>query len=133
MSDTLLDDYLALLDKFMIARPTHYWVKFHQRRVADSGFRVRIRREGEKIRGAVALKYRCQDGRAVVLFNVASPDGRPLWMPAHAVKSVSQSVAQRRLERWAAQDPDLWILEVEENHAMQWTGLGSTLQTDTGH
>ena len=130
MTDALLEDYLALLDKFMIARPTYTWVKFHSRRVAESGFRVRISRQGEKIRGSVVLKYRCGDGRAVVLFNVASPDGRPLWMRAHGVKSLAETAAQRRLDRWAAQDPDLWVLEIEESHPVPCTGSERVLQPE---
>jgi hypothetical protein len=113
VSATPHDEYLVLLDTFVLARPTHSWVRFHRRRAAESGYRVSVRREGDHFKGAVVLKLSHPDGSAKVLGPVANAECKPLWMPVHARDWVSEWVAQRHLERLAAQDPDLWILEVQ--------------------
>jgi hypothetical protein len=89
-----------------------------------------LRRRGAAEAGAIFVKVDYLDGRAT-LYEPApqsaaaatEPGVERLFARAHKEPSISADVAEERLKREIAFDPDLWIVEVEDGAEGAWLDL----------
>ena len=97
------------------------WVAAYLRRCASDGVSAVLRRRGAAEAGAIFVKVDLLNGRAA-LYGPApqslsidiAPGIDRLFARAHKTESIDFAEADRRLDREAAFDPDLWIVEVED-------------------
>jgi hypothetical protein len=110
--------YLQLLDQFEPRRPTESWVRFHIRQAEELGYHVEIHRQGDTSRGSIVVKLQYGELQVKVVTLVRKPDGQLFWIPVHKSEAISEERARRYVERIAAADPDVWILEVTHRQSL---------------
>lgn len=93
--------------------PTELWVKAHLRRLSAQATPAYILRRGDPHGGIVILKVNRLDLGCRVLTRTRDLDGVPCWMPALKGELVPEAEADDYIDRQAARDPDLWVVEVE--------------------
>ena len=95
--------------------PTDLWVQALIRRAHMSGAFATVVRRGDARAGAVLVKAYDSRDRSVRLYAEAMRgDGERVWMePLGGDKD--EAALDAYAERSAQRDPDLWVVEVEDN------------------
>jgi hypothetical protein len=94
--------------------PTDLWVQALIRRAHMSGAYATVVRRGDAKAGAVLVKTYDTRDRSVRLFAEAvRGDGERVWMEPVGEKPESELDAYA--ERSVRRDPDLWVVEIEDN------------------
>ncbi len=94
--------------------PTDLWVAALIRRAHMSGAYATVVRRGDAKAGAVLVKaYDTRDRSARLFAEAVRGDGDRVWMEPLGTKPESEldAYAQRSAQR----DPDLWVVEIEDN------------------
>jgi hypothetical protein len=106
------------------------WVAAYLRRCGVEGASAVLRRRGAAEAGAIFVKVDHRDGRATLyepapqsLAGAAPLGVERLFARAHESPSIDSNVAEERLRREIAFDPDLWIVEVENGAEGAWLDL----------
>jgi hypothetical protein len=91
---------------------TEFWAAALIRRAESGGAAAFLVRRGDADAGAVLLKVSKLDGQAALYVPARSAEGARIWtLPLGEVEeSRADAYCVRRLE----DDPDLWIIEVED-------------------
>lgn len=96
------------------------WVAAYLRRLQGEGIFAAVRRRGAEEAGAVFVKLALLDGTAM-LFTPAPQtsydDTRPIERAfvASPAQAVAEQTIEERLAREINFDPDVWIVEIEDN------------------
>ncbi len=93
--------------------PTELWVSAGLRRASDLGVPAFVVRKGETQSGTVILKVNRLENGCSVFTQARDIDGRLGWFPALDGATVPEAEADAYIERNAARDPDIWVIEVE--------------------
>src|SRR3712207_1681422 len=94
--------------------PTDLWVQALIRRAHMSGAYATVVRRGDAKAGAVLVKTYDTRDRSVRLFAEAvNGEGERIWM--EPLGSKPESDLDAYAARSAQRDPDLWVVEVEDN------------------
>lgn len=96
---------------------THIWASALIRRAEIAGASAAIARKGDVDGGAVLVKVASMDGRARLYAPARDGEGERVWLDLSAgslgdVEADVDAYARKRAEN----DPDLWVLEVEDKH-----------------
>jgi hypothetical protein len=98
--------------------PTEVWVKAHLRRLSSEGIFAALVRKGDADHGTLWIKVTRGDGTAEVYgpapqgLDVETSERRFLRM--HKPATITDPEAEAKLVRAREDDPDLWILEIED-------------------
>ncbi len=93
---------------------TNTWVGALIRRAELGGAFAAVARKGDPQGGAVLVKVIDRRGGTARLYAEAvRADGERVWM--HPARSVNESDLDLYIERAARIDPDLWVVEIEDN------------------
>jgi hypothetical protein len=109
------------------------WVKAYLRRCAVGGVAAAVVRRGDSDAGAICIKVNLLDGRAAVYepapAGLASPVDERRWQACFEADAVPEDEADAYLQRQAASDPDLWIVEIEDRSGRHFLDdwLGATV------
>jgi hypothetical protein len=94
--------------------PTDLWVQALIRRAHMSGAYATVVRRGDAKAGAVLVKAFDTRDRSVRLYAEAvSREGERVWM--EPLGSHEEGALDAYAQRAAQRDPDLWVVEVEDN------------------
>lgn len=98
--------------------PTELWIKSHLRRLTSDGVYAALVRKGDTDYGTIWIKVARGDGTAEVYgpaphgLDAKTSDRRFLRM--HKAATVSDADAEASLHRAREDDPDMWIVEIED-------------------
>ena len=95
-------------------RPTESWVRVHLRRFGEHGIRWDVRRRGDLLKGTVLLTMREAEDAWSIFMQISTPEGDVQWLPAHVSAPMPRARMETYLDEATARDPDLWIIETEE-------------------
>jgi len=91
------------------------WVKAHIRKCAVMNVPVMVVRRGDETAGSVLLKInRLGAGCRVLSPTTNFEDGARLWLKGTGSDWVLESEADAYIEKRVRNDPDLWVLEIED-------------------
>lgn len=89
------------------------WVSAYMKTVRLHGGFAYLVRRGHEEAGSVLLKIeRPESGRMVL--SPGYRDGERVWMKSTGPEAVSDADAESYIRRRLATDPDLWVVEVED-------------------
>ena len=96
--------------------PTQLWVDAHLKRFSLEGKPYYIVNKGNYASGVVMVKiYSPHLKLSKVLQQQRNLDGEMGWMASFKGESVAESEADEYIQRAILRDPDLWVIEVEDN------------------
>jgi hypothetical protein len=99
----------------MSALRTDFWASALIRRAAAGGAFAGLVRKGDPDAGAVMVKVATLDGRARLYAPAMGPDGERRWLDLSAgALGTDEAAVDAHLAQRAAQDRDLWIVEIED-------------------
>lgn len=98
---------------------TDIMINAHIRIAAREGVPITVRRRGDNSSGTIILKINRLDGTADVLTQVRYDEER-VWTPVSRSGAMTESEADRYLDKQAAIDPDSWLLEIEDKQGRHW-------------
>lgn len=78
-----------------------------------------IRHHGDNNSGTILLKINLLDGTSQVMTQIRLDD-KLVWSPAMRSNPVTETDAESYLERQLRNDPDVWIVEVEDKQGRLW-------------
>ncbi len=90
---------------------TDFWVSAFRARMDRMHIPLYIRAKGDPTAGAVILKIDSLDGAAQAYTRTHDLDGNEEWVP---LADGPEPEVNAVLDRQQANDPDLWIIEVED-------------------
>jgi hypothetical protein len=90
------------------------WIKALIRRCDLAAISVAVLARGDDDAGAILLKFTCRDTGCQVLAQARGTDGELLWMRATGPAPVVETEADAYIERQRRRDPDLWVVEIED-------------------
>ncbi len=99
---------------------TEIWVHAHLRRCTVEAVPAFVVRRGDKDRGMVLVKINTIDGGCRVLTQARDLDGHMGWMPALKGELVLEADADAYIGRQIKNDPDLWVIEIEDRDGRNW-------------
>ncbi len=89
------------------------WVYALIRRATLGGAFATVVRRGDARGGAVLVKtLDRRSGEARLWSQAVARDGEPLWM--QPLSGTEEAAMDAYIERAAARDPDLWVVEIED-------------------
>lgn len=94
--------------------PTHVWVGAALRRMSMEAVPAFVLRKGEANSGSVLLKLNMFEAGCRVLSQARDLNGRLGWMSVFREDTVDEVKADEYVSRATARDPDLWVIEVED-------------------
>ena len=96
---------------------TEFWVQALIRRAEVAGAFAAVARKGDTDAGAVLVKVATLDGRARLYAPAQDGGGERVWLDLSAGKlGDAEAEVDDYARRRAANDPDLWLVEVEDKH-----------------
>lgn len=98
--------------------PTDVWVGAHIRSCAAKGIPVYITRKGALSSGTVMVKIVLRGHGCKLLNQSRDMDGKTGWMDIYDGEIVDEKKADDYIARTTARDPDIWIVEVEDEHGV---------------
>jgi hypothetical protein len=94
-----------------------FWISAYLRRCNSEGAFAVLRRRGAPEAGAIFIKIERRDG-GIALFGPAplgiDETGERIFMRLHKDEWTDAGAAETRLQREISYDPDVWIVEVED-------------------
>jgi hypothetical protein len=94
------------------------WIGAQIRLCARAGVPLAVLRRGDPDAGSVILKVVGPDGRAAVLSQATSADGRLAWHRPLGREPVAEGEAEDYIARQARFDPDIWALEIMDRQGI---------------
>ena len=90
------------------------WVSAHIRRCMSMGIPAVLVRRGDDQAGTVLIKWnRFSDG-CEILTPSRDGTGRRIWIRGTGPEAVDEAIADEYVNRQVRNDPDLWVLEIED-------------------
>ena len=103
---------------------TRIWVQVQIRLCDQQSIPVAITRKGDPQAGAVVVRIVRGRDLNLLLRRHTLPDGASGWMPVAGARSTDDNItdasAAAYLEKEAARDPDLWVIEIEDLKGRYW-------------
>ena len=99
---------------------TEHWVHAHLRRCAIAAVPAVVVRHGDNDRGMVLLKINTLGNGCKVLIQARDVDGKLGWMAALKGELVDERDADEYIARQTRNDPDLWVIEIEDREGRRW-------------
>ena len=93
--------------------PTHLFVDANLRRCQAANMPVYVMQKGDHSRGIVCLKLVGRDGQCRVFSQMRDMDGIMKWYDRLHGQKQDEREADQMLRAMGANDPDIWIVEVE--------------------
>ena len=93
-----------------------FWIDALRWRAESAGAGVFVTRRGDPDAGAVLLKVSILDGTARLFVPVTGFDGARIWSQPLGPDPVEEARADAYAERRGEDDPDLWVIEIEDRH-----------------
>lgn len=90
------------------------WVQAALRQCGSQGIFAAVLRHGDDDAGVVLVKLNRGAAGCEVFTPVRDGAGRPCWLRATGPEPVAESEADAYLARQRGNDPDLWVIEVED-------------------
>lgn len=78
-----------------------------------------VRRRGDETQGTIILKIDRLDGTAHVLGQARMGD-ETVWNPMSRTDPLPDAEAERLIEKQAAIDPDVWLIDIEDRQGRHW-------------
>lgn len=95
--------------------PTHIWLDAKIRELTAQGIGVYVTHKGEKMGGLVLLKItNVQARECKLLTQQRDLDGVLGWANVFSDEIISEQKADEYIQRSIERDPDLWVVEVEQ-------------------
>lgn len=96
---------------------TEIWVSALLRRVSIGGAFAAVARKGDADAGAVLVKVATLDGRARLYAPARDGEGERVWLDLSAgALGDAESAVDAYARKRAGDDPDLWVVEIEDKH-----------------
>lgn len=92
---------------------THMRVSALLQQCQSQGIGVYVLRRGDPDAGVLIVKQAHLDGRATVFTRRFDGEGETVWERVLGDDPVPETDADAYLERRAAVDPDIWVVEIE--------------------
>jgi GMP synthase (glutamine-hydrolysing) len=89
-------------------------VKARLRMLAARGIVATILQHGDDWGGALMLQLNLLDGRNRLYTQVRDLDGNIAWLALEKGRDFTETEAKDRIEKAAARDRDLWVIEIED-------------------
>lgn len=99
--------------------PTDLWVAAQARAASREGVPVLVVRRGASASGSIILKVNRLDGTSD-LYDQVRLDETRVWMKTPRMKPLPEEEAAAYIARRAEDDPDLWVVEVEDKQGRLW-------------
>ncbi|MEX2618204.1 MAG: DUF1491 family protein [Alphaproteobacteria bacterium] len=99
---------------------TEHWVHAHLRRCAIEAVPAFVIRHGDNERGMVLLKINTLGDGCKVLIQARDISGKLGWLAALNGDLVAEADADSYIERQVRNDPDLWVVEIEDREGRRW-------------
>jgi hypothetical protein len=97
---------------------TEIWVQALIRRAEVGGAFAGVVRKGDTDAGAVLVKVASLDGRARLYAPAQDNEGQRVWLDlSSGALGDGEAEVDAYARKRAENDPDLWIVEVEDRHA----------------
>lgn len=93
---------------------TRFWVDALRWRAEAAGASVYVARKGDPDAGAVLVKVLMSGGEARLFTPVRDFNGERTWAQPLGTEPVSDSDIDAYSERRILQDPDLWLVEIDD-------------------
>lgn len=97
---------------------TEIRISAHLRRARAAGSFATIARKGDPDAGAIAVKVYLGNQTAQLYVQSRDLDGNPVWRDPFEGDDAAREGTEARVDRWlekeAAIDPDLWVIEIED-------------------
>ena len=94
---------------------TALWVDAQLRPLNGKGIFYYIYNKGEQNSGIVLLKLNGMQGQCRLLIQQRDFETDKMgWVPALAEETVDESEADAYIQRAVSRDPDLWVIEIED-------------------
>lgn len=91
------------------------WIKAHIRKCATHNVPVMVTRRGDETAGSVLLKVnRLGPGCMVLSPTTNFDDGARMWLKGTGPGWVEEADADAYIDKRVKNDPDLWVLEIED-------------------
>ena len=102
---------------------TKFWIDAYRKRLDLSGIMAFVTSIGDETAGAVLVKLNSLDGQARLFQRSYDADFNRVWTEMDAGE---EGVIDEILKRAKSNDPDLWVIEVEDRegrHLLDEEGL----------
>ncbi|MGH1404418.1 MAG: DUF1491 family protein [Alphaproteobacteria bacterium] len=96
--------------------PVHLWVEAQLAPLNARGIFYYIQQKGEQNSGIVLLKLNGLKGVCHLLIQQRNLDGEMGWMNVLGKDLVEEADADQYIQRATMRDPDLWVIEVEDQN-----------------
>ncbi len=74
-----------------------------------------VLKRGDPGSGIIMIKVMDRTGQSVIYSQTRDPDGRPVWFRPTGRSPVPEAAADERLARERKFDPDIWIIEIQND------------------
>ena len=98
------------------------WLKAMIRTYNVQGISATVARRGDPDAGAVLIKFNQLALGCTVYGQSRRADGELAWMPATGPEPIAETDADAYIARQVARDPDLWVLEIEDEKGRRLFG-----------
>ncbi|MDA0997106.1 MAG: DUF1491 family protein [Proteobacteria bacterium] len=96
---------------------TGIWVSAQIRLCDITNMPALVRHKGDPDAGSVILKLDRLDGTSMLLSQSRDGEGRRAWLAPLGRAAAGNDKIEEYIGRRLAQDPDIWVLEIEDRHA----------------
>lgn len=90
------------------------WVNAQVRLCNQNHMPAMVRRRGDADAGSILIIIDQLDGTAFVLSQVRDAEGARNWLKVTGEQPVPYNESEAYIQRRAATDPDIWVLEIED-------------------
>lgn len=96
---------------------TSVWTAALIRRAELGGAAAFVARKGDPDAGDVLVKVARLDGLAALYAAALGGEGERVWLELTPPAGAPEREVDAMVEKRAARDPDLWLIEIEDKHA----------------
>ena len=96
------------------ALPVHIWIDAQLSTLNARGIFYYIHRRGEQNTGTILLKLNSLSGICKLIVQQRDLDGNLGWVNALRKELVEETDADSYIARSISNDPDLWVIEIED-------------------
>ncbi len=76
-----------------------------------------VMRRGDPDAGSIIIRLDRLDGTCVLLSQIRDANGERCWLQIGGDDILTDSDATAYIEKRAAMDPDIWVLDIEDRHS----------------